>query len=252
MADKIREALAAFNAAASGDLPFSFDFVDPKEVDLLKKNARYMDNPTFSQLVENVRRDNQLTSVPLCTRDKDGKLTVISGNHRIQAAAMAGVGQVVVMVLNQELSREEMVSRQLSHNSLAGRDDMVVLRELWMEIEDISWKEYSGLDSATVQELEKMECLSVPSPKFEYETMQFVFLPEDTEALKKILEDVEIIFSGDEIFLAAKASYEQAFSLITQAKKDYKIINSAAAFAKILDLASEKMRENDQQLCTTS
>ena len=41
--------------------------IDPKEIVLLEENARYMTHEEFNRLVDNVRRDGQLSSAPfLC------------------------------------------------------------------------------------------------------------------------------------------------------------------------------------------
>lgn len=243
MVEKIRETLNAFNAAASEALPFAFEFVKPESVRLLKKNARYMDNPTFAQLVDNVSQDKNLTSIPLCIRQEDGSLLVISGNHRIEAAVLAKVEYVVVMVLKKEVTREEQVALQLSHNALAGKDDMTILRELWLEIEDMSLKEYSGLDSETISELEKTEIISIPAPRFDYETISFLFLPEEKEELERIITEIDSVFDQENIYITSKNHYKKAFSVISDIKKKYNIENTAAAVAKLLSLAEEKLGE---------
>lgn len=243
MVEKIRETLSAFNAASENLLPFTFDFVDPRSIQLLKKNARYMDNPTFAQLVSNVSQDKNLTSIPLCVRQEDGSLLVLSGNHRIEAAVHAGVEHVVVMILKKELSREEQVARQLSHNALAGKDDMVILRELWMEIEDMSLKEYSGLDQVVIGELEKMKLVSIPSPRFDYETITFLFLPEEKEVLDQILSEIDDYFRKENTYIASVNYYDKAFSCISGIKSKYNIVSTSAAFLKLLTLAEEKLRE---------
>jgi hypothetical protein len=56
----------------------------------------------FQALVENVKKDGNLSSLPLCYREKDGKLRVLSGNHRVQAGRQAGVEQILVMVVGDE------------------------------------------------------------------------------------------------------------------------------------------------------
>lgn len=40
--------------------------IDPKEIVLLEENARYMTHEEFNRLVDNVRRDGQLSSAPFC------------------------------------------------------------------------------------------------------------------------------------------------------------------------------------------
>ena len=114
--------------------------VDPRALLLLEKNARFMKPEVFRRLVENVRRDGVLTSLPFCVREGEG-LRVLSGNHRVLAAIEAGLVEVDVLVSLTPLSIARQRAIQLSHNSLTGEDDPVTLRELFGEIEDLDWRE---------------------------------------------------------------------------------------------------------------
>ncbi len=126
-----------------------------------------MTDAMFSQLVENIRRDGCLTSVPL-VYDDDGKLEVLSGNHRVMAAIKAGLEEAEVMEITTPLGREQRVAIQLSHNAIAGADDPSILAELWADL-DFAYKEYSGLteeDLAGITEIDTT-AISVEAPKYE-------------------------------------------------------------------------------------
>ena len=97
MAQEIREALNLLNEKLAGLFPYRLELAAPDELGLLEKNARYMKAEQFQNLVENVKKDGNLSSLPLCYREKDGKLRVLSGNHRVMAARQAGVEQVLVL-----------------------------------------------------------------------------------------------------------------------------------------------------------
>ncbi|MGD9932714.1 MAG: ParB N-terminal domain-containing protein [Dehalococcoidia bacterium] len=116
--------------------------VDPREIVLLELNARYMNPETFRRLVENVKRDSVLTQLPFCVREQ-GRLKVLSGNHRVQAAIEAGLERIEVLVSKTELSPARQRAIQLSHNAIAGEDDPLmtamlteavskVKREAWL------------------------------------------------------------------------------------------------------------------------
>ncbi len=85
MAEEIREVLNLLNERLAGLFPYRLEMVTPGELKLLEKNARYMKAEQFQSLVENIKKDGNLSSLPLCYREKDGKLRVLSGNHRVQA-----------------------------------------------------------------------------------------------------------------------------------------------------------------------
>jgi len=79
MEEKIQQTIDRLNETLSGRFPYRFNMVDPARIKLLEKNARYMDQPTFQQLVDNVRKDGALSSLPLCHQQPDGSMVVLSG-----------------------------------------------------------------------------------------------------------------------------------------------------------------------------
>ena len=123
----------------------------PGDLRLLDKNARYMKAEQFQSLVENVKKDGNLSSLPLCYREEGGKLLVLSGNHRVMAARQAGLEQILVMVVADEKTEDEKLGIQLSHNAICGQDDLVILKELWESIRNVQARLYAGLDSDTDQ-----------------------------------------------------------------------------------------------------
>ena len=131
MAEEIREVLNLLNEKLAGLFPYRLEMATPGELKLLEKNARYMKAEQFQSLVENIKKDGNLSSLPLCYREKDGKLRVLSGNHRVQAGRQAGVEQILVMVVGDEKDSDARLAIQLSHNAIAGQDDLVILKELW-------------------------------------------------------------------------------------------------------------------------
>lgn len=241
MDEKVREAVEELNRRLCGRLPYRFEAVAPKDIRLQEKNARYMTNEMFMNLVENIKRDGNMTSLPLCVREPDGGLRVISGNHRVQAAVKADVDMVIVLVLIAELTREEEVAIQLSHNAIAGKDDPVVLRELWDEIQDISLKIYAGLDTETIKQLEAMQFDSIAEARLDFKTITLLFLPEEEEVLRELLSKADEAFSGDSVYLLSKTHYAKVFDGIIKAKEGYNIVNNPTALLKLIELADAAM-----------
>ena len=148
------------------------------DLKLVEKNARYMEGRQFSKLVANIKRDGCLTTLPLVHRE-GGKLTVISGNHRVQAAIKAGLVDTDVIEVLTPLSRKQFVALQLSHNAIVGIDDQSVLKALYEEL-DFDWKEYSGLtnEAFNIADLD-VSVLHVDQPFFE--ELNITFLPTDRD-----------------------------------------------------------------------
>jgi hypothetical protein len=79
-----------------------------------------MKGADFNRLVENIKHDGCLTSLPLVYRDGD-ILTVVSGNHRFSAAIKAGIEESDLIEVTSPLTRQQFVALQLSHNAIVGR-----------------------------------------------------------------------------------------------------------------------------------
>jgi ParB/Sulfiredoxin domain len=237
MAEEIREALNLLNEKFSGLFPYRLELAAPGELKLLEKNARYMKAEQFQALVENVKKDGNLSSLPLCCREKDGKLRVLSGNHRVMASRQAGLEQVLVMVVADEKDPDEQLAIQLSHNAIAGQDDLVILKELWESIKDVQARIYAGLDSDTVKALQGIQFAAITEQRLSYKLANFMFLPEEIESLDQLLKDTAVAFSADTVYLANLNTYDAFFDLVVKIKKRCQIKNSAAAFLKLLELA---------------
>jgi hypothetical protein len=243
MAEEIREVLNLLNEKLGGLFPYRLEMAAPGELKLLEKNARYMKAEQFQNLVENVKKDGNLSSLPLCYREKDGKLRVLSGNHRVMAARQAGVEQVLVLVIGEEKEADERLAIQLSHNAIAGQDDLVILKELWESIKDVQARMYAGLDSDTLKALEGIQFAAISEQRLRYKLTNFLFLPEELEDLDQLLKETAVAFAGDEVYLAHLNTYDAFFELIVRIKKKCQIKNSAAAFLKLMELAKIGLEE---------
>ena len=105
--------------------------VAPASLTLLKDNARFFKRETFRQLRDNIAADKRLSSVPLCYRHEDGRLEVLSGNHRVKASIEAGIPHILVLAVTEELDKSRRIAIQLSHNALVGEDDQ---RHFWANL----------------------------------------------------------------------------------------------------------------------
>ena len=211
-----------------------------RELALLEKNARYMTDAMFSQLVENIRRDGCLTSVPLVCETEDGRLEVLSGNHRVMAAIKAGLEEVDVMEITTPLNRERRIAIQLSHNAIAGLDDPSILTELWADL-DFAFKEYSGLteeDLAGITEIDTTP-ISVAAPK--YEEINLAFLPEEKEAFVALLDRMQQAKTEARWLVAHYDGFSRLFDTIIAVKSKLDIHNGAVALRVMADLAMERL-----------
>ncbi|HIW79801.1 MAG TPA: ParB N-terminal domain-containing protein [Candidatus Bilophila faecipullorum] len=234
---KENDTLSRISKALYGD-SLTLAVMDPRELSLLKKNARILKKDVFQQLTANISRDKRLSSVPLCHRLSDGRVEVLSGNHRVQASVEAGIERILVMVIEEDLTRSQAVAIQLSHNALVGEDDPALLAELWAEIEEIAEKTYAGLSSDVVEKLDKIDLTSFTTPQVSTRTMTFAFVDSEAERLNAVLEDLEGL-PAKEIWLTDVKHFNRFFDLLEATKKTFDVRNASLAMLKLMDLAEE-------------
>ena len=227
------DTLSRISKALYGDA-LTLAVMDPKDISLLKKNARILKKDVFQQLTANIGRDKRLSSVPLCHRLSDGRVEVLSGNHRVQASVEAGIERILVMIIEEDLTRSQAVAIQLSHNALVGEDDPALLAELWAEIEDIAAKTYAGLSSDVVEKLDKIDLTSFTTPQVSTRTMTFAFVDSEAERLNAVLDELDGL-PAKEIWLADVRQFDRFFDLLEATKKTFDVRNASLAMLKLMD-----------------
>jgi len=210
--------------------------IDPRELKLLELNARYMRHEEFMRLVDNVKKDGRLTSVPFCCLEEDGKYLVLSGNHRVQAAISAGLTSIEVMVTDDKLTKQQKLAIQLSHNQIAGQDDPEILKQIYEEITDIDMKLYTGLDDKTLELIEKASASSFSEAGLEYQSVTLTFLPDELEAAKKVFDSIDTKKGKNEKWFARHKEYDRWMDDMETAGSSYGVKNVATALDIILSV----------------
>lgn len=225
-----------------GKLETELREVDPKQIELLKLNARYMKSKTFGRLVDNIKADGCLTSVPLCYQADDGVIRCISGNHRTKAAIEAGLKKITVQVITTEISDDEFIAKQLSHNALVGLDNKEILRLLWDKIGSVDAKLYSGIDKDMIEKLE-MPTIPPVDMNLEYEQVTILFLAHEKEEIAKLLDELrKRSIVSKENWIEAIEHYGEIAEAIQRICDKEKIHNYATALLLMARYATEHMK----------
>ncbi|USK77851.1 ParB/RepB/Spo0J family partition protein [Peribacillus frigoritolerans] len=95
--------ITELNAKLSGG--FKIAVVPVEKLEFLEKNARFMKNETFQNLVANIKKDGGLSQLPFCYLQENGKYKVLSGNHRSQAAISAGLTEIPPFIPTKSFQR---------------------------------------------------------------------------------------------------------------------------------------------------
>lgn len=231
--------------------------IDPRKIRLLPRNARYMRHETYQQLVANIQTDQVLTQDPFCAYwgyfteldqiqvDAEGVpvLEVLSGNHRVKAAVAAGLEQITVKLWVKPLDQQKRLAMQLSHNALVGEDDPVLLRELYEEIADIDLRQYSGLDDHILGLMADVNSAALKEAQITFQTLNFTFLPEEMETVRKVWEEARKLVTGDHIWLVCQRDYHRFLDALETAGSAYSISNKATALMLILTVFQKHVGE---------
>jgi hypothetical protein len=236
--DRVNEKLAASSLRIA--------MVPISQCELLEKNARFMRVEQYKRLVENIRRDGCLTSVPFAIRHagatpQEDRYTILSGNHRVKAAKDAGLAEVLVLYSDRQLSHAQQVAIQLAHNAIAGQDDLAILRELYDEINDVALKEYSGLDDVVLGRMEPPDLDPLSEKGLEYRIVSIAFLPEEVERAEKLFAKIMEQATGDRTWINRRADYDRMLDALTIAKEQAGVKNTATAFGLLLDLVERNL-----------
>lgn len=205
-----------------------------------------MEPVEFERLVENIRKDGTLTSLPLLCRNEDGSLEILSGHHRIEAALKAGITEAECIIINTPLSEQKKTAIQLSHNAITGKDDISILRELYDSI-DVEMKEYSGLDDSFFGEDKLASIVAATSASLKTERLEIIFLPSEIEEFSELLKEIERRAPKHKVMLAHIDDFDRVFDALVSTKLAKNVSNTAAAITAMAQLALERIEqiEND-------
>lgn len=205
-----------------------------RDLRLLKKNARYMAEPEFNRLVENLKRDGVLTSLPLVYRGE-----VLSGNHRVQAAIKADIAEADVIEIVSELSEEQQRAIQLSHNALTGKDDPNILRDIYESL-SLDWQKYSAVYEEMFK-LDEEKAVSLGVPIAKYQELVVAFLPEEREAFFEFATTLERRYKKAHVLVGEASSFDAFFDAVLAVKDGRHIGNTGTALRVMAEIVKEHM-----------
>lgn len=218
-------------------------------IDALKeqdKNARIMDKAKFDRLTMNIAGEKRLESLPFCYwNGEKERIEIISGHHRTRAARAAGQTEIHVIVDVNNLDKKQVISKQLAHNALQGKDDLPTLQELFKEIGDIEEQFKSGINPDelgiyTNLEAAKLENLNL---KYDFKVMQLLFLPSK---LSEIVETFNFIEHDLNCFAEMK-QFGPFIKAMKITSKNENIRNCSAILSKMCEIVKEYYKSKDQE-----
>jgi ParB-like nuclease domain len=217
---------------------------DLKEQDV---NAHVMAPAMFERLVENIRRAGRLESTPYCAQPNGtGAVEVVSGHHRIRAARKAGLTDVVVLIDRNDLTRSQIIAKQLAHNALVGHDDNDLLRQLVAQLSSVDDLLESGLGEDFVPTPEKFKVtLFTPHADYKWKTATFTFLSHQLEKFEELAKSLKS--DAKTVCVGCESQFEPFVKAVAAFGRERNIVSAATAIAVLTDLATEQAQELKEQ-----
>lgn len=219
---------------------FKIKEVEVSKIDLIEKNARFMEQSTFRQLVANIKRDGELSSVPFCVEKENGRFTVVSGNHRVQAAKQAGIVMIFAMCVGEkDITNDEIRAIQLSHNSISGQDDTEILKQLLDEIQDVAMKEYAHISQEVLDAVKDID-YSIEMPNNEVVPVTLMFVDTNKVAFDKLMEQLENYTEREleNMYIMDKEYMKRLNEVSNKVQQKYKIKAQALSICKMVELVN--------------
>lgn len=222
---------------------WKYEKVDIDLLDEIEVNANEMSGEDFSQLVENIEKSG-LSSVPACVKKDNGRFVVISGNHRLRACKKLHHKTIgILYCLESEISQDEMIAIELSHNSLHGQTNTSILKKLFESIQSIDFKKFAHVSIDEVKPVET-EGIDIFAMKENF-VFTVILYPNSFENLEGLFGDVrDQSKKSDCIILASQEDNEKCLLKIQQdIGSHFGIKSPSITFAKMLELANERLTQ---------
>nr|DAO65050.1 MAG TPA: ParB protein [Caudoviricetes sp.] len=222
---------------------WKYEKVDINLIDEADMNANEMTGEDFAQLCDNIEKAG-LSSVPCCYKRSNGRFVMVSGHHRLRACKKVGFKRIgILYVTEEELMQDEAIATQLSHNSLHGEDNQSILKILYGKIQSVDFKQFAHVNVDEIPPV-STDGISVFALKENF-VFTVVLYPDSFENLDELFGDIRDQASkSDALILANEKENERLLlKLQTEIGKQYDIKSPSISFAKLLELASERLTE---------
>lgn len=216
--------------------------VDLNLIDEAEMNANEMTGEDFATLVDNIGKSG-LSSVPCCYKKENGRYVMISGHHRFRACKKLHYSQMGILYCDEsDLTKDEIIAIQLSHNSLHGQDNTSILKKLFEQIQSVDYKKFAHINIDEISPV-NTEGISAFALKENF-VFTIILYPNSFEHLDELYGDIrEQAKKCDSLILADQTNEMLLLKLQQEIGNQFNIKSPAITFAKLLELANERLTE---------
>lgn len=205
-------------------------------------NARIMGPDKFQRLVANIKSEGGLyESLPLCAviPDQPDYFQILSGHHRTRAARSAGETEIFVIVVERELTDDEITAKQLAHNALAGEDDPDILARLFASIQSPDAKLESGLSDLDISIDVQPFPVDGMFVEYSFEAIYILWMSADLAKWEHLLEKLQ---PDARMYLADHEAFAQFSDQVKRIGKLQNIRNIAGIMVAMMKYAELGMQ----------
>lgn len=219
---------------------WKYDKVDINLIDEAELNANEMTGEDFAALCDNIGKSG-LSSVPCCYRKASGRYVMISGHHRLRACKKNHFSKLGILWCDEsELTQDEIIAIQLSHNSLHGQDNTSILKKLFSQISSIDFKKFAHINIDQIAPI-STDGISVYALKENF-VFTIILYPNSFENLDELYGDIrEQSKKSDVLILSDQTNELPLLKLQQEIGNQYNIKSPSITFAKLLELAKERL-----------
>ena len=226
---------------------WKYDKVDIDLIDEADMNANEMSGEDFATLCDNIGKSG-LSSVPCCYKKANGRYVMISGHHRLRACKKNHFSKIGILWCDEsELSRDEIIAIQLSHNSLHGQDNQSILKKLFEQIQSIDFKKFAHINIDEISPI-STDGISVFAVKENF-VFTIILYPNSFPDLDELYGDIrEQAKKSDALILSDQEPNEMLLLKLQQdIGSQFDIKSPSITFAKLLELARERLTEIQEE-----
>lgn len=143
----------------------------------------------------------------------------------------------------ENLTKDQRIAIQLSHNAISGQDDLAILKELYGAIDDVNMKAYCGLDDETLKMLDDIKTQSMSAKGLKYHIINLLFLPHEIKQIQQCLKEVKSQLSNNVTLMARYEEYDKYLDTMVDVSKGSRIKNTACCFMAMLEIVNNHIED---------
>lgn len=205
-------------------------------------NAQYMVPEMFNRLSQNIKKEARLESIPFAVK-REKYFELISGHHRVRAARSAGLTEIIVLADTRDLTRSQIVAKQIAHNRLVGQTNEEILARLIKELQQV--------DDMIEAYVDMMD-LNITPPgvnidnlvlSLDWRVITFAFLPNKLEKLREIANAIP---ESDFVGALPVEIFDTFKNILLQLKRAENIRSIGSLVSRMVEIVQEYLKQKQK------